>query len=211
VKEAFFKEYGFDPSKKLIIVGPIGNRYIHENQTDLRALEVLSELDCNILVRIPPCDFVNYDGFVSRGARVAFEEAGVSAWKGGRKLNEMSRADDDCLVNSLFWSDVVVSHLSTMCIDAAFFGKPIVVVGNRFTEHPRWDVINYYYEYEHIQPVLKSGGIRIAHRPEELLPLVREYFENPNRDAEGRARIVREEVQFADNKATERLAGILLA
>jgi len=211
-KEEFFRDYDFDINKKLIIVGPVGNRYIHENQTDKATLETLSELDLNILVRIPPCDVVDYEGFKSKKAKAAFDKPGFSAWKGGRKLNEMSRGDEDTLINSIYWSDAVVSHLSSMCIDAAFFDKPIVVIGTAFTPHVYWDVINYYHDYyEHIQPILRSGGIKIVNSPAELLAAVNIYLQNPSLDTAGRQRIVREQVQFLDGRATKRLADIILA
>lgn len=210
-KEEFFRAYNFDVNKKLIIVGPVGNRYIHENQTDRYALEILSELDLNILVRIPPCDVVNYDGFSSRKAKVAFDQAGFSSWKGGRKLNEISRDDEDRLINSLHWSDLVVSHLSTMCIDAAFFDKPIIVIGTSFTKHIYWDVIKYYHDYEHPQPIIKSGGVRIVNSKEELLSWVSAYLRNPSLDAQGRKIIVREQVQFSDGRSTERLRDVIIS
>lgn len=206
----FFRDHGFDLDKKLILIAPVGNRYIYENKTDMLVLRTLGKLDLNILVRIPPNDIASYSELHGARAKIFFDKVGFNDWRRGRKLNEVSQNDDDSLINALSWSDLVVTHLATMCIDAAFFNKPIVVVGNNFTPHPRWDVIRYYFEYEHIQPVLRSGGIKIAGNPEELLSYTAEYLEQPSLDAQGRRTIVAEQVHFTDGRSTERLADIIL-
>lgn len=216
-REVFFAKFGFDVTKPLILVAPAGDRYIRNNQTDKRVIELLSELDANILIRIPPGDAVNLENFASKKAKIVFDYTGFSAWKGGRKLNEMTRKDDERLMNSFYWCNVVVSHLASMCIDAAFFDKPTVVFGFDAIEdtaaapkiRPYWDSIRRYFDYEHLQPIIRSGGVKIAWREEQFLPFVKEYLNNPDLDKKGREKIVQEQAGFSGGKATEHLAEIL--
>lgn len=210
-RNEFFRGLGLDPAKKAILFAPAGRRYIDKNETDKYVLEILSELDLNILVRIPPGDSANFEGFKSRRAKVVFDYSGVSFWKGGRKTNELSREDDDRLINSLYWSNVVVAHLATMCIDAAFFDKPTIVIAFDKDQRPYWDSIRRYFDYEHLEPVVKSEGIKVARSAEELIPAVAVYFRNPKLDGEGRERIVEDEIGFRDGQSTERLANVLLS
>jgi len=208
-KQEFFNRFNFDQNKKLILMAPVGNRYITNNNTDKFVVETLSELDVNILVRIPPGDFSNFDCFKTRGARVAFDYSGIHIWKGGRKTNEISREDDERLIDSLCFSDVVAAHLATMCIDAAFFNRPIIIIGFDPQKREYLSSIKRYFDYNHLKAIIKSGGVRIANSKEELLDLVNKYLKNPETDQKGRGVIVRLECQFQDAKSTERLYDVI--
>ncbi|MEK7554754.1 MAG: hypothetical protein AAB518_02100, partial [Patescibacteria group bacterium] len=116
MKDAFFTALQFDATKKLILFAPFGDRYIRDNRTDILILETLSSLDLNILVRLPPTDTVNFMGFKSRRATVRFYESGSSAWRGGKKINEVSATDEEHLIKSLAAADVVVTGQSTIAI-----------------------------------------------------------------------------------------------
>ena len=206
---AFFRHFGFDPKKKFIFFAPAGRRYLGRVKTDKYALELLSALDVNILVRIPPGDSCDFEGWNSKKAKVVFDYSGVNFWQGGRKTNELSREDDDRLIRSLYFADAVAAHLATICIDAAYFDKPIVVIGFDVEQRPYWDSIRRYFDYDHLQPIIQSGGLKIASNPGELIASVEAYFKNPKSDEAGRRRIVEAEVQFSDGQATARLADIL--
>lgn len=197
-------KFGLDASKKIILFSPIGNRYIRSNDLDRTALEALSQLDVNILVRLPPTDTVNFEGFKSTRAKVVFQETGAKTG-GGKKLNEISREDDDTLALALRFCDVVVTGQSTIAVDAAIFDKPVIVL--HFDSEPRvyWDSIKRYYDYEYYLPIIKSGGIKFAESPENLAELAEKYLENPGLDREGRNKIVAEQAGFTDGKSTIRL------
>lgn len=210
-RDDFFGRFGLDPRKKLILWAPIGDRYIRNNRTDRTALEAASALDANILVRLPPQDTVDLAGFKSRRATVVFDRTGTRSWAGGVKSNELSREDDERLAASLAYCDAVVTGHSTISIDAACFNRPTVLI--YFDAEPRnyWDSFRRYLDREYLQPVIHSGGVRLAHDPRELVSLVQAYLDDPARDGEGRARIVREEVGALDGGATQRLADVLLS
>lgn len=204
-RAAFFARYGFDPQTPFILVAPMGDRYLRANKTDKRVLEELSLLHANILVRLPPGDVVNYEGFKSRGARVHFEKTGVSQWAGGPKLNEISEEDDINLATSLYYANLVVTGSTTVVVDACLFDTPMIVAGFDHEQRSYWDSIRLYYGYDHFAPPIRSGGIRIAASPEELVSLSRAYLAHPEIDAGGRACMREEEIHEPDGKATERL------
>ncbi len=210
-KEEFFSRFGFDAGKKLILFSPVGDRYIRNNALDKLVLETLFAIGANILVRLPPTDTVNFGGFRGGRANVFFQNTGTGAWKGGTKLNEVSKEDDAVLAESLHFCDLVVTGQSTITIDAAVFNKPVVVI--YFDSEPRvyWDSIRRYYDYEYYRPILKSGGIRLAHDPEGLGLLAEKYLKDPNLDMEGRRIIAREQAGLGDKLSVERLAEELRA
>lgn len=209
-KEAFFKAFDLDPQKQLVVYAPIGDRYIRDNGTDAFILETLSKLDVNIVVRMPPTDSVRLDGFASKRARVAFDAVGRGFSRGGKKVSEVGRDDDERLKEMLHFCDAVVTGQSTISIDAAAFGKPVVVAA--FDHEPRayWDSVVRYFDYEYYRKFRERSGLLMARSSGELLAFVQRYLENQKLDSEIRERIVRDQVFLFDGKATARLVAILL-
>lgn len=211
-REEFFRKFNLDPKKKTVLFAPIGDRYIRNNETDKYVLETLSGLDVNILVRLPPMDVVNFKGFASKGAKVVLDKNGTSVWKGGEKLNEISKDDDAKLHAQLKYSDIVVTGQSTISIDAALFGKQSIIAC--FEPPPRrnyWDSVRRYYDYDYFLDYAKSGGIKFADSPQELVRLVEECIKNPDLNKPALENIIKTQIFRADGKATERLANVLLS
>ena len=219
-KQEFFKRFGFDLSKKLILYAPIGDRYIRDNQTDKYALETLSSLEANILVRLPPTDTVSgledfsaIGGPASGGRKtiVALDKTGFGFEGGGKKQSEISPEDDQWLASSLYFCDVLVTGQSTIVIDAAVFDKPAVIVNFDAEARPYWDSISRYYDYEYYKKFRERTGIRLARNAEELLALARKYLQNPELDMEVRKKIIEDQVGLFDGRASKRLADVLLS
>ncbi len=215
-RDEFFSFFKLDSQKPLILVAPIGNRYIRDNTLDRLALETLSEIDANILVRLPPTDSVNFEGFKSRGAHVIFQQTGDRPWKSGThegvsKLNEVTRHDEQTLIDSLSHASVVVTGQSTIAIDAAAFGKPIVII--YFDSEPRayLDSVRRYYDYEYYAPLLQSGGLRLAKDMRELKHLTEEYLAHGELDRAGRVKLIEGQAWKTDAQSTSRLVELLLA
>ena len=94
-----------------------------------------------------------------------------------------------------------------MTLDGAFFDRPQVgpafdaSPGRSFDRHAR-DL----YRREHFVALCASGGLAVVHGPEELVATVRTYLEHPERDAEGRRRLLAEVATTTDGRSTERVA-----
>src|SRR3989344_5672954 len=112
----FFHSFGLDAEKPLVLFTPIGDRYIRDNDLDSFVLRTLARLHCNVLVRFPPGDVVSLNIDKKQFPNIAFDDPGVSMWSGGRKLNEISRADDGLLIKELLYTQVVVTSYSTIVI-----------------------------------------------------------------------------------------------
>lgn len=210
--EEFCNRIGADPAKRLVLLAPTGDRYIKNNTVDaaiLRLLDHLLPASHQILVRLPPTDRVaGLDGHTNEG-RIIFDRPAKRFHT--PKNAELSAADDRHLADSLYWSDLLVAGPSTIAVDAAFFDKPVVLIGFDGDEvRPYLDSIRRYYEYDHFQSVLRSGGVRLAKTKEDLATELNAYLTRPERDREGRRRMITEECFAADGKSTERLAEAIM-
>lgn len=206
-KEVFCKKVGADPLKKIVLVIPIGDRYLRENRVDRDIVDILDkELsdEYQILVRLPPGDYVRE------------LEAKKDIWKKGRvvfdrsstpfsniKLSEISKDDDVHLVNTLKWSDIVVSGPSTAVIDAVYMDKPVILFAfDGYQERQYLDSIRRYYDYDNFVHIVKSGGVVLA----QTIDMFKQALKDtPSKNSEGRKRLVKEQVVYTDGTATHRL------
>jgi hypothetical protein len=70
-------------------------------------------------------------------------------------------------------------------------------------------VYDYYYSYDHFQPVLKFGASRVARSADQLAEFVNAYLENPAIDREGRAQLVAQQVDMPLGRSARRTAEYL--
>ncbi|MDP2676877.1 MAG: CDP-glycerol glycerophosphotransferase family protein [bacterium] len=210
-RKDFLRSLGADPAKKLIVYAPICDFRISEssgNDVDRHALSLLSTLNATIVVRFAPTTPTNLEGF-AKPNHMIFDFSGHIFKESVTGDREISPHDDERLVHLFSYADCTVISPSSMLIDAAFFDKPIVMV-NFFPRTPAKDEKIFEYEVEHIQPILASGGVRIATNKEDFLSYVQGYLDDPSKDADGRARIVQEQCAYTDGGASRRIADILL-
>ncbi len=210
--DEFFKKWGFDPKRKLVLFSPIGDRYIRENKLDQLVLDTLSKLPVNIFVRFPPCDEVTLHKPTQSEAIVVFERTGVSFWEGGPKVNEIDRQDDDTLIAELSCADVLVVGQSTLVVDASVFDVPSVIIN--FDEEKRnyYDSVKRYYDGEYYRLVKESGAVAIADSPTDLTRVVETCLQDSSINREARFRVVSERAALDGNSTTrlyEALAPLL--
>lgn len=189
LKELFFKKRGFDINKRLLLYVPVADFRVKENDVDSYMLEILSKLPVNILVRIPPAGVLSRENMIT-SPNIYFEQPGLPfRFKGD---SEITKEDDDGLINSLYYADLVVTGPGTMNIDAAVVDRPMIMVNFYKKPKPYFESI-IEYDYNHIQPILKSGGAKVVKSKEELLREIDVYLRNPKKDAEGRKKIIEDQ------------------
>lgn len=202
----FLRRFGFDERKKLVLFATPSDRYLRDNLVSPLVVEALGGSGVQVLLRPP---LVGRSGLEGRTlpANVRLDDPGDYA----DFVNlHMDRSADRHLADSLAAADVVVTWASTMIVDAAAFGKPVVLVGFDETPRPYHESIRKYYDYEHHQFILATGGVRLAKSPAELRDWVMRYVANPGLDAAGRENIVREHCGTLDGRAGQRLADCIM-
>lgn len=202
----FFRKIGLDPKRKTILFTPPSDRYLQQDPITPMVLRALEGVDAQVLVRTSLVGTVDLGGYAPPKS-VAFDQPSNSPDFAEAHL---SREADRHLADSIYHADVIVTWASTMIIDAAVFGKPIVLVGFDAEKRPYAKSIQQYYDYDHQRRIIDLGGARLARSPGELGEAANAYLKDPNRDAAGRKRITDEYCGALDGKAGERLGRYLI-
>lgn len=210
-KEQFFKEFGLDPNKRLIMYAPVGDvtLIMKENDMDQYVMEILASLDAQVLVRFPPDENVRLVNF-NKPPTMVIHRPGHAFKNTQFTDREIRREDDDSLIDQIYYSSVVVTGPTSICLDAAFMDKPVIAVDCYPSERDFFQKV-YQYSYSHMKKMLGLKGVHFAATKDDLLAQINTYLENPAADSEGRARIRRQWFSHADGHACERVAAEVLA
>lgn len=120
---------------------------------------------------------------------------------------EFEQDDLQYLLNSIYHADVVLHMASTVAIEVALMDRPMVGIAcDGAHQKPFYLSSERYYQTSHFAPLVRSGGMKIAKSVDEIMQAITAYRADPSLDSEGRKRIVREEVVYADGRASERIA-----
>lgn len=205
-KEGFFQKWGLDPEKRIILYFPVGRTRSSFDRATIALLDdliVSGELPENLqlMVRFPPNDDVEPEkGYKSK---IVFQLPGHRfSMKRGTDW-DMNFDDFQTLADTIFHSSLVITYPSTTVIDTAVFDKPII----NLRLHPEDD---WFYQVDHYQPVLKTGGVRIVKSRNELVAWINKYLENSSLDKEGRVKIVKDECWRLDGQSGRRVADFIL-
>lgn len=210
-KEAFFNEFNLDHKKRLILFTPLGDKFVKKNDIDQYAMEVLGAMrDIQVLVRFPPDEAVTLKNF-KKPANMVFHQPGVIFNKNKFEDRELKREDDESLINSIYWSDVVIAGPTSIILDAAFFDKPVVAAhlipptaGGR-----HYFNTVYCFDFSHVSKALSTGGARYARSKEEFARFIDEYLADQSLDRDGRAKIKDLWFSRADGESSKRLAEVI--
>ena len=200
-REEFLKSKGLNPAYRTIFhttvtkAYPFQKKYIH----DLIKLREDKKIPyVNLFVRIHPLDiYENYREFFAV-PDLYIEKSGSGT--DGRV--EMNYKDLLNLKYSLKYTDLNINYASTISIEACVFNKPIINIGflGRFALA---------YEFNHYEPIYRSGAVRLAKTDEDLPRLINFYLENPEADREERRQIVQSYVGFTDGLSYKRSVDFL--
>ena len=118
--------------------------------------------------------------------------------------------DQSLLVSTLLHSDVCLNIASTMSLDAALVGTPVVCVafsGCRGSGEDR--IAKEAYQREHYLPIAKSGGVRLAKDMEQLMAEIWAYVKDRKRDSKEREGLIMQECGPVDGLAAERITELI--
>ncbi len=207
-RRRFLESEGLDPSRRLVVYTTATPRWPLAEERTVRLLaEAIRRGDApnaQLLVRPHPLeDPRRYEEAAADTGATIQRTLGGGA--GGWSLEDIER-----LGRTMRHADAVVNFMSTVTIDASYFGAPVVNTMYAVGRVPRKEKLPRYYRSTHYLPILQSGGVRVASSPVETVRLVAEYLRDPSLDAEGRRRIVREQIVFEDGGSARRTAEAIL-
>ncbi len=211
-REEFLAKLGIDPKKRIIFFGAMENFWFPHDDEIARTFDELVE--CGKLPSDLMMLFRPYPGSAGPVERIrglkhvvpdirSFTTSAADRW-------EMREKETAHLVNSLRHSEMVVVVATTLAIDGMALDKPAISTGFQKTPLPYWFSAQRFLDHwSHWTALLSTGGVRRADTPQEFASAVREYLENPQRDADGRTRARKIFLEPYDGQAGERIAKIL--
>jgi hypothetical protein len=118
--------------------------------------------------------------------------------------------DVQLLANLTHHVDLNVNLGSTMTLDFGLHDRPVVNVAFDCSDPPVFGmpVWDYYYNYEHLRPIVELGATRIARTRDQLADHVNSYLDNPALEREGRRRLVEMQVDVPPGESSRSIVGV---
>ena len=212
----FFARIGADPSRKLVTLTTTPQElYPHHDhvlRVMHRALRDGAWPSSQVLVRLHPRDDRAMYAAFERTPGIIVEKPFRDTVRAGDGLAvDVTAESQRHLAATLRHSDVIVNVASTIAVEAAIFDTPVVNVafdGEKESDFAR--SARRYYKFTHYANITRHDAVRVAWSPEELVAHVRSYLDDPAQDRDGRAQVVREQCQFTDGRAAERVSGFVV-
>jgi hypothetical protein len=213
-REEFFRRIGGDPARKLICFSGGDEGTCPEDPDHVRVLMGMirdGRIGGNpqVLVRPSPADDgKRYAQVCTEFPEILFQPPlWIHAVPGDWSQVFPSAEDLQMLANLTRHADMNVNLGSTMSLDFGQCDKPVVNVAFDCADPPLFGmpVYDFYYCYEHFQPVLECGATKIARSPEQFAEYMNLYLENPAADRGGRRRLADMEIGVPIEEATPRL------
>jgi len=204
-REKLFKKLNLDPNKKMVLISPPTRIYTRDPIAPA-IIEVLEPLNAQAVVRLHLMIGKSNIGTLQSTPNKLFID--VPEINPSIEQTDLI-AGDDYLADLLYHSDVIISHISTLTIDAAVFNKPSIFIGFDVEQKPYYKGLRRFHDMEYLQEIRKTGGVKLAESLDELFKYVSQYLANPKLDEEGRKKIVEEYCWKLDAKSSERLVNVI--
>ncbi len=207
-RENLFKELNLDPSKKTIFFAPPSDMYTKNNPVSVQVIKELEKLDgAQLIIRPYMVGEVKLGNIKPISGKLAIDAPSKHLSMADADL---APKEDAHLADLLYHSDVVVAVASTLAIDAATLGKPVVFIGFDGEARPYWNSLRRYYDYDHQRYLLNTKGVRLASNIREFVECVSAYLKNPSLDKENRKKIADEFCWKLDERSSERAGEFLI-
>lgn len=214
-REAFARIYGFDPKKKIIVLGSEGKLFPSDADIAHMIAEAIKAhafpKDAQLLIR-PHHGYRNdADKFkvVDGMSDVAID-----------RMNEPSLCFKDAwdysdeftrrFVNTLRHADVLLNMASTLTLDAVYFDVPIIntaIDGER--KVPYRESIERWYETDYYKKILSFNATTFVRTKEELLAAISKYLGDRTFKAGERKALCRAFAYSMDGQASRRFAEVV--
>lgn len=207
-REEVFRALNLDPNKKTIFFAPPSDIYTKNNPISIQIINELSKLTgTQLIIRLYMVGEVDLGEIGPVPGKIA-----IDAPK--KHLNfveaDLAPKEDAHLADLLYHSDVVAAFASTLAIDAAVFGKPIVFIGFDGAPRPYWKSLRQYYDFDHQRYILGTGGVKLAENMPDFLKDIKEYLWNPDLDMEKRKKLSELFCWKLDGRSGERIGKFLV-
>lgn len=223
-REEYFRLHGLDPERKLLgyacsFITFSPNYQNVEALAKMVAEDRLAE-PCQLLIRLHPNHFLNdplFAGERERIQKLAQELPHVHVVEPvplGGELGYYSGEDMPEKTSMMAYSDVFLTVYSTMVVEAAIHGRPIV---SMCIDAPGgWNRKDHFSlalseigEWPTHQRFRNAGAGRVIFNAEQLKTAIDDYLKDPDGNKVARDKFIKEEVTFTDGSAGKRTGEFL--
>lgn len=212
-RSAFLRGLGLDPKRRIVLYATSPQRYFTDSIAVTEMLIQANEAgrfgeDVQLVIRLHPQVIQGQDA------------DDLGAWERfrGRVYLDMPRGQTGLaadygpdgiahIAQLLDASAVTINVASSISIDAAIFDTPVVNL--RFDAEagrPYLKSVRRQYDTDHYKQVLRTGAVRLADSPEQLIDEVRRYLADPSHERAERAGLLRALCYQVDGQAGARVA-----
>lgn len=211
-RQEFMAAVGLNPAMRFFLYAPMGETFSVADWDIIDLIKGWLDQDAlgpniELFIRFQPNDFVD-ERELSRRPWLKYDRPGIRFSRTRGVDWDMSGKELEHLADTLTHMSLLVCYASSISVDAAIFGKPVINID--FEIKPPAELLRsptQFYRMEHYRKALATGGIRLVDSRESLAHWIRTYLARPETDREGRRRLVRVECGPCDGKAGERIAG----
>lgn len=217
--ERYCERTGLDPSRRLIVLGGTTPDVTDGFDDIVRMLAEAIDRDafgfpCQLLIRPHPIVFSGWtkgqgmrehiDHYLGMGNHVHFD---IPSIRSSVLMADLAPEDSLHLAETLHHAGVVVNFFSTLMVDAAAAGTPIVCVG--FDGERTLDYhssVRRIKDITCIKNVLETGAVTIAEDLGALIAAISGYLAEPGRHADERASLTARMCHRIDGASADRYA-----
>jgi hypothetical protein len=224
-KDEYYKLHQLDPNRKLLgyacsFITFSPNYQNIEPLARMVAEDQFSE-SCQLLIRLHPNHFMDEPLFAGEREQI-FALAKkyphvhvVEPVPLGGELGHYSGEDMPEKTSMMAYSDVFLTVYSTMVVEAAVHGTPIVSVC--FDAPGGWNTpgkfslaLSKIGDWPTHQRFRLANAGKVAFQENQLLEAINAYLQNPKLDAEARAKFIQDEITYTDGTAGKHTAEFFL-
>jgi hypothetical protein len=212
-RAAFLRSLGLDPAKRIVLYATSPQRYFTDSIAVTELLLQANQAgrfgpDVQLVIRLHPQVIQGQDAD-DLGAWERFRgRVYLDMPRGATGLAADYRPDGIAHIAQLLdASAVTINVASSISIDAAIFDTPIVNL--RFDAEPGRPYlksVRRQYDTDHYLQVMRTGAVRLADSPEQLIEEVCRYLADPSHERAERAGLVRALCFRDDGQAGARVA-----
>ena len=212
-KAEFFKKCHFDPNIPTIFFG--GSRASFHYFEMLSVFQLLSkQRTYQLILRIMPNKVLlnspTMQAFITHAKSLPniYVSIGDVHYPHGDQFQEPLSVEEHELWHGLTYSDIVINLYSTLALEACIFDRPVINMW--YFEQPDALIlkqpIHVPYNVEaHIRRLRSFNCAVEVQTREDLVAAIHNQLENPQRQSDGRRRLVQHECGTLDGKAAQRL------
>jgi hypothetical protein len=205
-REEFMQKLGLDPSRPYLLYAMAGPKNMSTDYEILEPLRAQLSRWGNMQVLVRP-----YPKYIARDYRekslaedpaIRFDAHAVSV---AEDMWDFNRADVDHLANSIYHADAVLTVGSTIILESAALGRPVINIAFSGRAHdPYYSSPRRYLDYDHVR--LIEPGLVSARSFAQLCTAIEDILSGSLPWSEYNARILSFQCGVTDGTSAERLA-----